>query len=118
MSAVIMKTFHYSKVQAQEADEGASKLRVRWLITKEMGAPNFAMRLFEMESGGFSPLHSHNWEHEVFVLEGEGVAVSDKGETKLKAGDVVFVPPNELHQFKNNGKQTFKFLCFVPHTKK
>ncbi len=80
-----MKTFHYGKVQSQEANEGASKLRVRWLITKEMGAPNFAMRLFEMEPGGFSPLHSHDWEHEVFVLEGEGTVVSDKGETTLKS---------------------------------
>lgn len=113
-----MKTFHYSKIQAQEADEGASKLKVRWLITKDAGAPNFAMRLFEVEPGGFSPLHSHNWEHEVFVLEGEGVVVSKDNETKVKAGDVVLVLPNELHQFKNNGKQTFKFLCLVPHTKK
>jgi len=118
MGVIIMKVFHYSKVQAQEADEGASKLKVRWLITKEMGAPNFAMRLFEMEPKGFSPLHSHNWEHEVFVLEGEGIVVSENGETKLKAGDAVFVPPNERHQFKNNGKQPFKFLCLVPHTKK
>jgi len=110
-----MKVFHYQNVEAKNADEGASKLIVRWLITEEMGAPNFAMRLFEMEPKGHSPLHSHPWEHEVFILEGEGLVVSQEGEKKFKAGDVVFILPNEKHQFKNNGEKVLKFLCLVPH---
>jgi quercetin dioxygenase-like cupin family protein len=109
-----MKVFRYQSVEAKDADEGASKLKVRWLITKEMGAPNFAMRLFEMEPKGHSPLHSHPWEHEVFILEGQGLVVSDEGEKKFSAGDVVFILPNEKHQFKNNSKKTLKFLCLVP----
>jgi quercetin dioxygenase-like cupin family protein len=109
-----MKVFHYQSVEAKTADEGALKLKVRWLITKEMGAPNFAMRLFEMEPKGHSPFHSHPWEHEVFILEGEGLLVSDEEEKKFRAGDVVFVLPNEKHQFKNSGDKTLKFLCLVP----
>jgi quercetin dioxygenase-like cupin family protein len=113
-----MKLFHYQDVEAKSANEGASKLKVRWLITKEMGAPNFAMRLFEMEPKGYSPLHSHPWEHEVFILEGQGLVVSNEGDKKFKAGDVVFILPNEKHQFKNNSTKTLKFLCLVPHTQK
>jgi quercetin dioxygenase-like cupin family protein len=109
-----MMVFDYQSVEAKSADEGASKLKVRWLITKEMGAPNFAMRLFEMEPKGHSPFHSHAWEHEVFILEGEGLAVSDQGEKKFKAGDVIFILPNEKHQLRNNGDKTVKFLCLVP----
>jgi quercetin dioxygenase-like cupin family protein len=109
-----VKVFSYKDVEAQNAEEGASKLKVRWLITKEMGAPNFAMRLFEMKPGGNSPLHSHPWEHEVFIVEGEGVTVGADKEKKFKTGDAVFIAPNELHQFKNNGKKTLKFLCLVP----
>jgi len=109
-----MKVFHYKNVEAKDAEEGASKLKVRWLITKEMGAPNFAMRLFEMEPKGHSPFHSHPWEHEVFILEGEGLVVSDEGEKKFRAGDVVFILSNEKHQLKNNGEKTAKFLCLVP----
>ena len=109
-----MKVIPQKEVELKEADEGASKLKVRWLITKETGAPTFAMRLFEMEPGGHSPLHNHDWEHEVFVLEGEGLVVGGKEEKKIKAGDAVFMPPNEKHQFKNNGKKTLKFLCLVP----
>lgn len=113
-----MKILHYSEVEAKEADEGAFKLKVRWLITNDMGAENFAMRLFEIESGGCSPLHSHPWEHEVFILEGEGIVVSADGERKCKPGDAIFIPPNETHQFKNNGGRTLKFLCLVPYKTK
>jgi len=102
-------------VEAKDADEGSSKLKVRWLITEEMGAPNFAMRLFEMEPKGNSPLHSHPWEHEVFILEGEGHVVSEGKETRFRAGNAIFIPPNEKHQFKNTGGKTVKFLCLVPN---
>jgi quercetin dioxygenase-like cupin family protein len=110
-----MRIHHYSDVEAKEAGEGSSKVKVRWLITKDMGAPNFAMRLFEVEPNGHSPLHTHDWEHEVFVLEGEGAVFSDGEERKFKAGDAVFVLPNEMHQFKNTGKKVLKFICVVPH---
>jgi len=113
-----MKVFSYRDVKAEDADSGAEKVRVRWLITKEMGAPNFAMRLFEVGKGGCSPLHSHAWEHEVFILEGEGCVMSDKGPQKFREGDVVFVLPNEKHQFRNEGNGTLKFLCLVPIQRK
>lgn len=114
----MVRVFPYTDVEAKEADDGASKLKVRWLITKDIGASNFAMRLFEMQPGGHSPLHTHDWEHEVFILEGEGAVVGKEGEKKFKPGDAVFVPPNEKHQFKNTGKKLVKFICLVPYHEK
>lgn len=114
-----MRVFHYSEVKAEEAEEpGASKLKVRWLIKRDMGAENFAMRLFEIEPGGQSPHHSHPWEHEVFILEGEGEVLGADGKRKLKPGDVVLVLPDEVHQFRNNGEKTFRFLCLIPNRPK
>ena len=114
----MVRVFPYTDVEAKEADDGASKLKVRWLITKDIGAPNFAMRLFEMQPGGHSPLHAHDWEHEVFILEGEGTVAGKEGEKKFKPGDADFVPPNEKHQFKNTGKKLVKFICLVPYHEK
>jgi quercetin dioxygenase-like cupin family protein len=110
-----MKLLHYTDIEAKDAEGGSSKLKIRWLITKETGAKNFAMRLFEMEPGGYSPLHSHSWEHEVFILEGEGLVVGGNEEKMFKAGDAIFLPPNEKHQLKNNSKKPVKFLCFIPY---
>ena len=110
-----MKIFPYTDVEAKDAEGGSSKVKVRWLITKETGAENFAMRLFELEAGGHTPFHSHPWEHEVFILEGEGLVVSEEKEVKFKAGDVIFLPPNEKHQLKNNSEKHVKVLCLIPY---
>ena len=112
-----MKVFHYTTVAARAAGEGASKVSVRWLINKEIGAENFAMRLFEIEPGGYSPLHTHSWEHEVFVIYGAGSVFDGEKANAFKAGDVVFVPPNERHQFKNSGRKLLRFLCLIPYAK-
>ncbi len=111
--------FNYETIEATDVTEtGALDVKVRWLISKDLGAPNFAMRLFEVAKGGFSPLHTHPWEHEVFVLEGEGVVFDGKKTTPFRPCDVVYVPPDEWHQFKNTGNKTLKFLCLIPNPKK
>ena len=110
-----MKVFDYKEVPAEEAEiNGAKGVKVRWLIAKKDGAPNFAMRLFEVAPGGHSPLHTHDWEHEVFIVEGEGLAVDSEKETGVKSGSVIYVAPNEKHQFKNTGSGVFKFICIIP----
>jgi quercetin dioxygenase-like cupin family protein len=113
-----MKVFRYDSVQLEEVEAAdASKVKVRWLITKELGAENFAMRVFEIEPLGYTPLHSHPWEHEVFILEGKGQTVDKAKTTPFSAGDVVFVPPNEWHQFQNTGEAVLKFICLIPYAK-
>ena len=110
-----MKIIDYKEVVAEVANmEGAKGVKVRWLISDKDKAPNFAMRLFEVAPEGHSPLHTHDWEHEVFILEGEGVANNGEKETKIKNGTVLYVVPNEKHQFKNTGSGTLKFLCMIP----
>ena len=109
-----MKVYNYREVKA-EKPEGGEKIKIRWLITKETGAENFAMRLFEVEPGGFSPLHSHPWEHEIFVLEGEGIVLGGGEKKPIGEGDVIFIPPNETHQLRNTGRKVMKFLCLIPY---
>jgi len=110
------KCVHFSEVRLEEmVESGAEGIQVRWLIRKEDGAPCFAMRRFELAPHGHSPLHSHDWEHEVYILEGEGEVVCDKEKRKISEGYVVFIPPKATHQFRNVGKKKLKFLCLVPH---
>jgi len=96
--------------------EGAVGCTVRWLVGKADQAPNFAMREFTVEPGGHTPRHSHPYEHEVFVLEGDGVVVEGIVQHRMHAGDVVYVAPNEVHQFKNTSQRTLRFLCIVPNS--
>jgi len=112
------KCVHSSKIELENMEEsGAEGIGVRWLVTRDDGAPNFAMRLFELKPKGHSPLHSHYWEHEVYILEGECRVKCEGQERNASAGYVVFIPPNAEHLFANVGKSTLKFLCLVPHHK-
>ena len=109
------------KVKAMETTEqnpvemeGATGVRMRMLIGPAEGAANFHMRQFEVEPGGNTPHHAHDYEHEVLILGGAGVAVGEQGEQAVKAGDVVWVPANEKHQFRNTGGDALKFICLIP----
>jgi quercetin dioxygenase-like cupin family protein len=96
--------------------EGAAGCRVRWLIGEGDKAPNFAMREFEVAPGGHTPKHFHDYEHEVYVLAGKGAVIDGDKERPLAAGDVVFVAPNDVHQFRNTGTEMMRFLCLIPNS--
>ena len=111
-----MKHIHYTDVELEKVtEEGAEQVMIRWLITEKDGAKRFAMRLFEIQPGGYTPLHQHDWEHEVFILEGTGVVKGKDKEEPFKPWDIFFIPPMEWHQFVNNGKDTLRFLCLIPY---
>ncbi|HMD53305.1 MAG TPA: cupin domain-containing protein [Phycisphaerae bacterium] len=93
---------------------GAQQATMQMLLGPQERCPNFAMRKFTVAPGGFTPHHQHDYEHEILVLAGEGTALSTQGPQALKAGDVVYVPANEMHQFQNTGKVNFEFICLVP----
>jgi quercetin dioxygenase-like cupin family protein len=93
--------------------DGVEGVRMAVMVGREHGAPNFALRQFIVEPGGHSPRHSHDYEHEVYIVEGQGTVLLNGAERAIKGGDVVFVPADHEHQFKaaNGG---LKFLCLVP----
>jgi quercetin dioxygenase-like cupin family protein len=113
MNPQAIKIEHYTDIQAK-AVEGVPGVTVRWVIGKEDGAPNFAMRVFEVQPGHGSPYHQHDWEHEVFILAGEGAVRRADGEIPISAGSVVFVPGSVMHQFLNRGQDILRFICVVP----
>lgn len=106
--------YHNVPLEAVEMEE-AKDVKVRWLISDKDNAKNFAMRLFEIEPGGYTPYHTHGWEHEVFVLEGRGEAKIDEQTYPIKKDVVVFVEPDQKHSFKNTGDVLLKFLCLIPY---
>lgn len=88
---------------------------VRWLISRDERAPHFAMRYFEVEPGGWTVLHLHSHDHGVIILRGKGKVLLGKKEAEISFGDVVYIPPNEIHQFKNAGDEPFGFICVIPN---
>ena len=84
------------------------------LIGSEENSPHFHMRYFAVQPGGHTSLDQHPHDHGVYVLHGRArLRLSDQ-EYELHAGDVVYIPGNEVHQFFTLGEESFGFLCVVP----
>ncbi|MCD6159234.1 MAG: cupin domain-containing protein [Kosmotoga sp.] len=103
------------EVTPQKFDDATVKgVEKRVLIGRKLGAQNFVMRLFTVVPGGYSPKHSHDWEHEVYIVSGTATVVTPDGDKIAEAGSFVYVPGNVVHQFRNDGTETLKFICVIP----
>jgi tRNA-Thr(GGU) m(6)t(6)A37 methyltransferase TsaA len=93
---------------------GTPGVTLRWLWGARDGAPNFALRLIEVEPGSSTPYHSHVHEHEVYLLSGQALLRGASQAHRLAASDTALVLPYEEHQFVNTGLDVLRFLCGIP----
>ena len=84
------------------------------VLGPEDGVPNYVMLWVQHPPGGTSPQHVHPWEHEAYIVEGEGVLWVEGTEYPIKAGDAVLVPPAVEHQFRNTGTVTLSRVTVNP----
>jgi quercetin dioxygenase-like cupin family protein len=118
MPQATAKAVHYTEVPALTFGDEAPGVTIRWVIDEEHdGAPYYALRVIEVAPGGHTPNHSHPFEHENFVIEGQGrVLIGDEWHD-VAAGSVVFVPGGVQHTYENSGNTHFRFLCGIPVTR-
>ncbi|MFX1606690.1 MAG: cupin domain-containing protein [Promethearchaeota archaeon] len=111
-----MYVINFEEREENPVDFAASKnVFVRWLIGRGTGAKTYAMRHFEIKPGGIIPQHSHEEEHEIFVLEGKAKVLGGKEVLVAKKDDVVFVPSSLPHGYDNtDGTESFRFICVIP----
>ena len=83
-------------------------------ITAKDGAPNFAMRLFDISPKGHTPKHAHNWEHEVYIISGNGFILKGENKIPVEKEDFILVPADELHQFMASD-DGMSMICVVPN---
>lgn len=107
-----MKVQSYRDVEPSTEIPGVS---LHTVISAADGAPRFSMRVFEVQPGASTPFHSHWWEHEVFIVSGQGKVRGSDGERGLAPNDAVFVAGDEEHCFVNTGSEVLRFICCIPH---
>ena len=95
--------------------EGAKDLYKQIPISRENGTPTFSFRVFTIQPGGHTPLHNHPFEHLNYVIEGNGMVMSEGGGRPIKKGDFVMVLPGETHQYRNTSvDEPLVVICAVP----
>jgi len=106
----IVNLDHKMQFQALSQD-GAEKVKVKYLISKSAGAQNFYLTYYSVERGGHTPLDNHVNEHEVFIMKGRGRLVGAGEQHDLMPGDSIYIKSNEIHQLVNAGNEPLEFLC-------
>ncbi len=97
-------------INSPEVNNAAMKV----LIGAREGWSDHVMRIVELAPDGYSPRHTHPWPHINYMLDGKGVLFLDGEEHPVEAGSFAYVPADADHQFRNSGKENFRFICIVP----
>ncbi len=110
-------TFRWAGVPAADYKDAAAHHRgvTRMALVGGQGESTaFHVRYFEVAPGGHSSREHHEHEHAVVVLRGRGEVALGGAVHALGVGDVVYVAPHEVHQFRNtSADEPFGFLCVV-----
>ncbi len=110
-----MKIIHYSEQDTIMIDnEKARDVSGRVVIDSANGAKKNFMRIFELKKDSYTPRHFHDLEHAVFVYSGNGEVLFNCQWVHVNSGNVIFIPGEEEHQFRNIEKNLFTFVCLVP----
>jgi len=112
-----MKKINHKDIKGT-SPTGTKGIDFKQMIAKNMEAPHFYMRLIDISPGGHTERHVHEWEHEVFVVEGRGKVVLKNLEEDIIQGDAIFIEPNEIHEFVNSSNSLLRVICVIPRPPK
>lgn len=100
-------------VPIQEYGAARPGVSVRRFISRQDNSNNMEVRYFEMEPGASTSFEQHNYEHSVLVLRGHGTVRLGDETFPIAFGDAVFVPSDEIHQFRAAADAHLGILCAV-----
>ncbi len=84
------------------------------IIGPKDGDPNYHVRYFRVEPHGQTSLDQHDHDHAVYILHGRAEVLLDDETVVMEPQDIVYIPGNEIHQFRAAGPEPLGFLCIVP----
>ena len=90
--------FRPDEIKAHERGGGARTIP---LVNRASGTTSFINGITIFEPGAAIPLHKHNCEESVMLLEGNAIAEIDGERHVLKPQDTTFIPAGLPHRFIN-----------------
>jgi quercetin dioxygenase-like cupin family protein len=81
------------------------------VVTKDLGATQFLSGVTEFVPGASIPLHSHNCEESVVILDGIAALELQGGERfELEPGDATWILAGSTHRIANIGRDVLRIL--------
>ena len=98
-----MAEAHILRIESLPVVERGNGIETIPLVTKAIGAKNITTGLTRFPAGAKVPVHSHNCDEQVTILEGEAEAEVDGQRYRLRPFDTTLVPADKPHRFINVG---------------
>ena len=96
--------------QVQEVDRGGG-IKTRPLIGHGEGAgANMYSAMTRFPPGQGAPMHYHQCDEHITVMEGAGIVEIDGVTTEIKIHDTMYIAAGSAHRFHNTGEET---LCIL-----
>ncbi len=86
------------------------------LVSTELGAEGLTSGITSFAPGSALPIHTHNCDEQVSVIEGSAVAEVGDESFPLEPFDTTFVPQGIAHRFRNSGETVMRILWSYPHS--
>ena len=105
-----MADAHILRIDSLPVVDRGNGIQTIPLVTKELGSKQLTTGITRFPVGAMVPMHSHNCDEQVTILEGEAEADLDGLRHRLHAYDTTLVPANKPHRFVNVGTTTLAIL--------
>ena len=105
-----MADAHILKIDSLPVVDRGNGIQTIPLVTKELGSKHLTTGITRFPVGAMVPMHSHNCDEQVTILEGEAEAELDGERHRLHAYDTTLVPANKPHRFVNVGTTPLAIL--------
>ena len=111
-----MAEVHILRIDSLPVVDRGNGIQTTPLVTKELGSQHITTGITRFPVGAKVPMHSHNCNEQVTILEGEAEAELDGQRHRLHAYDTTLVPANKPHRFVNVGTTTLAILWIYTST--
>jgi len=96
--------------QVEPIDRGGGIATVPLVTTASVESPRFTTGMSVYPPGTGAPLHVHNCDEQVTLLEGEAEVEIDGAVTPLSRYDTTYIPAGREHAFRNRGDAPMRIL--------
>ena len=111
-----MADAHILRIDSLPVVDRGNGIQTIPLVTKELGSKDLTTGITRFPVGAKVPMHSHNCDEQVTILEGEAEAELDGQRHRLHAYDTTLVPANKPHRFINVGTSPLAILWIYTST--
>jgi quercetin dioxygenase-like cupin family protein len=116
MGDITMAEAHILRIDSLPVVDRGNGIQTIPLVTKELGSTQLTTGITRFPVGAKVPMHSHNCDEQVTILEGEAEAELDGARHRLHAYDTTLVPANKPHRFVNVGASPLAILWIYTST--